>query len=193
MSKEATIIEAFKALGSNDAQVLDAVLVLAPRITEKAGRFFYNDADSHDVPLDNITAFKATMTKEKPHLLPRAFESSLADKAFIDGSLAARAELRAQVGEIEATKIAKNYGLSGLADTRRARAAVTDEMKKSAANNPWSDHPNNTVNVNGRLRYSANALTRQAALVRANLQGAAGVAAAVGSKIGDTAPKRRSA
>jgi len=189
MSKEATIIETMRACGSNDTQVLDAVLVLAPRVTEKAGQFFYNDADSHDVPLDNITAFKATMTKEKPHLLPRAFESSLADRAFIDGSLAARAELRAQVGEIEATKIAKSYGLTGLGDTKRARAALTDEAKRAGgANNPWSDHPNN---VDERLRYTANALTRQAALVRANEKGAAGVAAAVGARIGDTHAKRR--
>ena len=76
--KGTVIIEAFKALGSNDAQVLDAVLVLAPRVTEKNGQFFYNDADSHDVPLDNISAFRATMTKEKPHLLPRALASRIA-------------------------------------------------------------------------------------------------------------------
>ncbi len=187
--KGTVIIEAFKALGSNDAQVLDAVLVLAPRVTEKNGAFFYNDADSHDVPLDNITAFRATMTKEKPHLLPRAFESSLADRAFIDGNLGARAELRAQVGELEATKIAKQYGLNGLGDTKRARAALTDEAKRAGgANNPWSDHPNN---VDEHLRYTAAALTRQAALVKASLTGAAGVAAAVGSKIGDVRAKRR--
>jgi acyl-CoA synthetase (NDP forming) len=174
--KGTAIIEAFKALGSNDAQVLDAVLVVGTRVTEKAGQFFYNDAGEHPVPLDNITAFKAAMQKEKPHLLPRAFESSLADRAFIDGNLSARAELRAQVGELEATKIAKQYGLSGLGDTKRARAALTDEAKRAGgANNPWSDHPNNTVEVNGRLRFSANALTRQSALVRANPQGAAGV------------------
>ncbi len=187
--KGTVIIEAFKALGSNDAQVLDAVLVLAPRVTEKNGAFFYNDADSHDVPLDNITAFRATMVKEKPHLLPRAFESSLSDRAFIDGNLRARAELRAQVGEVEATKIAKQYGLNGLGDTNRARAALTDEAKRAGgANNPFSDHPNN---VDERLRFTANALTRQAALVKANPQGAAGVAAAVGARIGDTHAKRR--
>jgi hypothetical protein len=194
MDKSQAIIETMRACGSSDAQVLDAVTVLSAKITEKNGQFFYNDSESHDVPLDNLSAFKRAMEAEKPHLLPRAFESSLADRAFIDGSLAARAELRAQVGEIEATKIAKQYGLSGLGDTKRARAALTDEAKRAGgANNPWSDHPNNTVEVNGRLRFSANALTRQSALVRANPQGAAGVAAAVGARIGDTAPKRRSA
>ncbi len=158
--KGTVIIEAFKALGSNDAQVLDAVLVLAPRVTEKNGQFFYNDSAEHAVPLDNITAFKATMAKEKPHLLPRAFESSLADRAFIDGNLQARAQLVREVGEIEATKIAKQFGLSGLGDTKRARSAITDEAKRAGgANNPWSDHPSNVVEVNGRLRYSANALT----------------------------------
>ena len=189
MTKDEAILNAWRACGSDDKQLADAVLVLGSRVTEKSGKFFYNDADSHDVPLDNLTAFKATMTKEKPHLLPRAFESSLADRAFIDGNLQARAELIRTVGELEATRIAKSYGLNGVGDTRRARAAETDEVKRGGdSKNPWANTPQNT---DAKGRYTANALTRQAALVRANEKGAAEIAAAVGSKIGDTHSQRR--
>jgi hypothetical protein len=188
MTKDEAIKAAFAAFGSNEIQAADAVLVLGSRVTEKSGAFFYNDAQSHDVPLDNFGAFKKTMQAEKPHLLPRAFESSLADRAFIDGNLSARGQLIREVGEVAAHKIALSYGLSGIGDTRRARAAQTDEIKKGNANNPWADTPQN-CDRNGR--YTANAIGRQAALVKANEKGAAEIAAAVGNKIGDTQPKRR--
>jgi hypothetical protein len=190
MSKDAAITAALKALGSNDSQVADAVLVLGSRVTEKSGQFFYNDKSSHDIPLDNLSAFKRTMADEKPHLLPRAFESSLADRAFIDGNMTARGELIKQVGELEATRIAKTYGLTGVGDTRRAHAAQTDDAKRDSGKNPWAFSPQNT---DERGRYNASALTRQAALVKANLTGAAEIAAAVGSKIGDTTAQRRRA
>jgi hypothetical protein len=190
MTKDEAIVGALRACGSDEKQLADAVLILGSRVTEKGGAFFYNDASSHDVPLDNITAFKKTMQSEKPHLLPRAFESALADRAFIDGNLSARGELIKQVGELAANRIAKSYGLSGVGDTKRARAAETDEVKRGNANNPWSDHPQNT---DQRGRYTAAAIGRQAALVKANEQGAAEIAAAVGSKIGDTTAQRRRA
>ena len=190
MSKDEAILSALRACGSDDKQLTDAVLVLGARVTEKGGAYCYNDKNSHDIPLDNVSAFKRTMQDEKPHLLPRQFESNLADRAFIDGSLKARQELLSQVGELEATRIAKSYGLTGLGDTRRARAAETDDVKRGNANNPWSDSPQNT---DGKGRYTASALTRQAQLVRANLKGAAEIAAAVGSKIGDTTAQRRRA
>jgi hypothetical protein len=189
MTKDEAILNALRACGSDDKQLADAVLVLGSRVTEKGGAFFYNDKSSHDVPLENVSAFKRTMQDEKPHLLPRAFESSLADRAFIDGSLVARAELIRTVGELEATRIAKSYGLNGVGDTRRARAAETDEVKRGGdSKNPWANTPQNT---DAKGRFSANALTRQAALVRANEKGAAEIAAAVGSKIGDTHAQRR--
>jgi hypothetical protein len=149
-TKSEAIKAAFAAFGSNEIQTADAVTVLGSRVTEKGGAFFYNDAASHDVPLDNLSAFKAAMKTEKPHLLPPQYESSLADRAFIDGSLKARGELVAQVGELEAARIAKSYGLNGVGDTKRARAAHTDEIKRGGANNPWSDAPQN-VDRNGRL------------------------------------------
>jgi len=190
MTKDEAIKAAFAAFGSNEIQTADAVLVIGSRVTEKSGQFFYNDASSHDVPLDNIGAFKKAMQSEKPHLLPPHFESSLADRAFIDGNLAARGQLIREVGEVEAHKIAKSYGLSGVGDTRRARAAQTDEIKRGNANNPWADNPQN---VDRAGRYTAAAIGRQAALVRANLKGAAEIAAACGNKIGDTKPARRRA
>lgn len=188
-TKDDAIKAAFAAFGSNEIQTADAVLVIGSHVTEKGGAFFYNDASSHDVPLDNLSAFKKTMQAEKPHLLPPQFESSLADRAFIDGNLRARGELVAQVGELEAARIAKSYGLTGIGDTRRARAAETDQIKRGGANNPWSDAPQN-LDKSGR-HYNANAIGRQAALVKANEKGAAEIAASVGNRIGDTGPKRR--
>ena len=188
-TKDEAIKAAFAAFGSNEIQTADAVLVIGSRVTEKGGAFFYNDAGSHDVPLDNLSAFKKTMQAEKPHLLPRAFESSLADRAFIDGNLSARAQLIREIGELEAARVAKSYGLTGIGDTRRAKAAETDNIKRGGANNPWSDAPQN-LDRTGR-HYNANAMGRQAALVKANLTGAAEIAASVGNRIGDTGPKRR--
>lgn len=188
MSKDAAITAALKALGSNDGQVADGLIVLGSRVTEKDGAFFYNDASSHDVPLDNLTAFRAALQKEKEHLLPRKTDSSLADRAFIDGNMTARGQLVRELGELEAARIAKSYGLSGIGDTRRAHAALTDDVKRGNANNPWANTPANT---DAKGRYTANALTRQAQLVKANLTGAAEIAAAVGSKIGDIYAKRR--
>jgi len=190
MTKDEAILNALRACGSDDKQLADAVLVLGSRVTEKGGAFFYNDKASHDIPLDNIGAFKKAMQDEKPHLLPRAFESGLADRAFIDGNLRARQELLAHVGELEATRIATTYGLTGLGDTRRSHAAQTDDVKRDSGKNPWAFAPQNT---DERGRYTASALTRQAALVKANLTGAAEIAAAVGSKIGDTTAQRRRA
>jgi hypothetical protein len=189
-TKDEAIRAAFVAFGSNEIQTADALLVLGSRVIERGGEFFYNDASSHDVPISNFSAFKKTMAAEKPHLLPPQFESSLADRAFIDGNLSARAQLIREVGELEAARVAKSYGLTGIGDTKRARAAQTDEIKRGGANNPWSDSPQN-VDRNGR--YTATAIGRQAALVRANEKGAAEIAAVCGNKIGDTKPARRSA
>jgi hypothetical protein len=189
MTKDEALKAAFAAFGSTDIQTADAVMVLGSRVTERAGQFFYNDASSHDVALDNLSAFKTTMQAEKPHLLPPHFESSLADRAFIDGNLSARGQLIREVGEVAAHKAALSYGLSGIGDTRRARAAHTDEIKRGGANNPWSDAPQN-LDKSGR-HYNANAIGRQAALVKANEKGAAEIAASVGNRIGDTGPKRR--
>jgi len=141
------------------------------------------------VPLDNLTAFRTALQKEKEHLLPRKIDASLADRAFIDGNMTARGQLVRELGELEAARIAKSYGLSGINDTRRARAALTDDVKRNGdTKNPWANTPANT---DAKGRYTANALTRQAQLVKANLTGAAEIAAAVGSKIGDVYAKRR--
>jgi hypothetical protein len=182
--KSQAIIDALKTCGANDSQCDDGAIVLASRVTiGEHGNYFYGD-----VPLDNVSAFKAAVAETKPHLLPRKVDSSLADRAFIDGNMTARGQLVRELGELEAGRLAKSYGLNGINDTRRARAAQTDDVKRGNSNNPWSDSPQNT---DGKGRYTANALTRQAALVRANLIGAAEIAAAVGSAIGDTHAKRR--
>jgi len=66
---------------------------------------------------------------------------------------------------------------------RAARAADT-----AHANNPWANTPQN---CDAHGRYSAAAVGRQAALVKISLTAASGVAAACGSKIGDTTAQRK--
>ena len=93
----------------NESQLADAVILLGPRVTEKGGAFFYNDASSHDVPLDNLTAFKATLTKRKAApVATRIRVQALRIEHSLMVSLAARGELLKQVGELEANRIAKH-------------------------------------------------------------------------------------
>lgn len=181
--KEQAIKDALKACGSTDAQADDGAIILAGRVSVGNHGEYLLGA----VPLDNVTEFKTVVAELKPHLLP-ASANDLAVKAFVDGNMTSRTQLVREVGLEEANRLAKAHGLGSVHDPRRARTPSAEQ--KERANNPWSDHPNN---VDERGRYTANALTRQAALVKANLSGAAEIAKAVGSKIGDTHAKRRAA
>lgn len=181
--KEQAIKDALAACGASEAQQADGAVVLA-------GRVSVNDAGHYilgSVPLDNTTEFKAVIAELKPHLLP-AHANDLAADAFVSGNMTARTQLVREIGLEEANRLARAHGLANVYDTKRARTPSAEQ--KERANNPWSDHPNN---VDERGRYTAAAITRQAALVKANHQAAIGIAKAAGATIGMTHAPRRSA
>jgi hypothetical protein len=193
--KELAISEAMKACGSSPAQCADAAIVLAERVTVGENGAYYLGA----IPIENVSQFRAGILELKPHLLPPKADASLADRAFIDGSIQARGQLVREIGEAEADKLAKTYGLDSLQDYRRARAVQTDDVERqSTSNNPWD--PRGADPRTGR--YSARAVTEQAELVKTlthahgeteGLRRANEIAAKFGAKVGDTKTARRAA
>jgi len=168
------IRETLSRYGSNDAQTADATLVLAKDFGMVKGAVVHI-ATGAEITTPEV---KAWLEANKPHLLPPKFERSLADRAFIDGSLRARGELVAQVGEAEANKIAQRYGLRTFFDTRRGKLPADAIGKPNGADhskNPW--HKSNWN------------ISKQGALLRAvGEEKAAQIAASVGSRIVATKP-----
>ena len=173
---ETGLDEFFKAQGSSEAQRQDAIDVLKGQCS-MIGNIVALSATAESLDSEKS---KLWIAQHKPHLLPPKFERSLADRAFADGSLAARGELLKQVGPQEMDKIAKSYGLKSAHDTKRGTAAAGSGEKKGSnaadhKNNPW--HRSN-FNV-----------TEQGAILRAlGPEKAAALARAVGSHIGATRP-----
>jgi hypothetical protein len=168
------IDEAFAKLGSTEGQRADAVLVLASRCSMQGDAVILNETG---LPIDDAKS-KAWIETNKPHLLPPKFEQSLADRAFLDGNVTARGQLLREVGEAEATRIAQQYGLKNLADTRRgARPAGANEGKRNGKdrNNPWlADQWN---------------VSRQGNVVRTlGVEAATRIASAAGCRLGSTKP-----
>jgi hypothetical protein len=177
---------AIKQFGGTDAQADDAALVLECGMVGGVATLIATGTALND------PKSKQWLETNKPHLLPAKFERSLADRAFLDGNISARGTLVREVGQQEATRIAQNYGLKTLHDTKRGTRpdAVDGSEKKNGTadhrNNPWSNHQNN---VDGRGRFTANALTRQGQIVKSlGLDKAAQMARAVNSSVGATRP-----
>lgn len=100
-----------------------------------------------------------------------------------------QAEVVRLVGEDRARQIAEEFG-TALGSTKPGK--VPEHIKPKAPadpkTNPWSNHRDN-VDSNGR--FNAKAITRQANTVKGvGETAAAGIAAAVGCKLGDTRPRR---
>lgn len=98
----------------------------------------------------------------------------------------AEAESREQVKAILAGTDTAPLNPDLIADDRTRRAQQS--AAKDHANNPWA---NTVANCDASGRYTANAIGRQAALVKASLAGASGIAASVGSKVGDVRAQRK--
>jgi hypothetical protein len=166
----------FQAQGSSEAQRADAIAVLHSQCA----------ASGDDVVLTatgeilDSDASRAWLQAHKPHLLPPVYERSLADRAFVDGSITARGALVKQIGMDEANKLAERYGLRSVSDTRRGTAPTRDDdaNKKDAGR-----HRNNPFH---RSNWN---ITAQARLLKAvGPAKCAQIAAAVGATIGQTKP-----
>ena len=167
------IDDAFKLFESTEQQRSDAVLVLKGLCTMSGDDCILKETGE---PIGS-DASKAWLEKFKPHLLPRKFERSLADRAFADGNMTARTTLLRQVGKEEADRIAQQYDLRDVSDSRRGTAPVDSTKKPSGKghhkNNPW--HKDNfNISAQGKLLRAIGA------------EKAAAIAASVGSKIGAT-------
>jgi hypothetical protein len=171
------IDEFLKTQGSTDAQRADAIAVLTSQCT-MVGDVVTLKATGEAI---ESKASREWFQTNKPHLLPPVYERSLADRAFIDGNLGARAALVKQIGKPEADKIAQRYGLRSAHDTRRGAAPAEPEGKKK--NGDGAEHRSNPFHASNWN------LTAQARLLRAvGTEKCAAIANAVGSKIGATRP-----
>lgn len=170
------IDDAFKAWESNDMQRADAITLLKGLCKMQGDICFFN------ITQTAITdpAAKQWFEKNKPHLLPRKFERSLADRAFADGNMTARTKLLGEVGEQELTRIAQSYGLRTAHDTRRGKSPVAPDPNKKINGVDHASNPFHKSNWN---------LTKQSALVRSlGEDKARAIARSVGVELGSTRP-----
>ena len=166
-------LEKSKLLADSSAeQKTDAYLVLAPFFEVVGGDVVHKETG---LGIDDPKV-REKIEAVKPHLFPAKFERSLADRAFADGNITARAQLVREVGEVQATRIAKDYGLRGLGDTAKGKTPEEARLKlDDKPNNPWS-------------RSGWN-VTKQGQLIKAmGTEKAAAIARAAGSRIGATRP-----
>ena len=171
------IDEFLKAQGSTDAQRADAIAVLTSQCT-MVGDVVTLKATGEAI---ESKASREWFQTNKPHLLPPIYERSLADRAFIDGNLGARAALVKQIGKPEADRIAQRYGLRSAHDTRRGNAPAEPEGKKK--NGDSADHSKNPWHA------TAWNISKQGSVLRAlGTEKAAALARSVGCTIGATRP-----
>jgi hypothetical protein len=172
--------EFFKAQGSSEAQRADAIAVLKSQCA-MTGDVVTLTATGE--ALDSEASRKWLQTN-KPHLLPPVYERSLAERAFIDGNMTARTSLVKQIGKAEADKLAQQYGLRSVSDTRRGTAptrADDDASKKNIGS--AARHRNNPFHASNWN------ISAQGKLLRAvGPEKCAAIANAVGAKIGDVRP-----
>lgn len=180
MSDVATALKTqFTEWGSNATQADDAALVLGTKCAMIGGKLSLVES-GEPLTLDWVK-------QNKPHLLSGSLlaDRTLADRAFIDGHLGSRGELVRQIGKEAADKIAQQYGLKSVSDTRRGAPLVidgggdvTNPKKPTAKTNPWA-----------KDNWNA---SKQTALVKSiGLKAASEIAAAAGSFIGATSPKSK--
>jgi hypothetical protein len=170
--------EFFKAEGSSEAQRADAIAVLTKQCA-MIGDVVTLTATGETLDSEKS---KAWIAANKPHLLPPIYERSLADRAFVDGNGMARNALVKQIGKAEADKLAQKYGLKSAHDTKHGTAptrADDDAGKKKNSGN----HRNNPFHKSNWNISAQGKLLRAVGPTKC-----AAIAAAVGSRIGDTRP-----
>jgi hypothetical protein len=168
------IDDAFAAWGSDDARRADAALVLAPRCERRGNVTVLRDTNT----AINTPQARDWIAQTRPHLLPPEHETSLADRAFVQGNVTARGQLARELNIADLDRLAQSYGLRDHKDFSkgtRPNGNGGEHKPKPDRENPWSREGFN--------------LTRQGQLVRAmGLEKAAAMARAAGSYIGATKP-----
>lgn len=166
----------FTTFESSDAQRADAIAILS-KDCAMVGEICVFQPTQTDIADPKA---KEWIAKNKPHLLPRQYERSLADRAFADGNLSARALLLAQVGEQEANAVAATYGLRSFTDTRRGKPQDAPAAKVNGKDVSHASNPFHKSNWN---------VSKQGALVRSlGEEKARAIARSVGVDLGATRP-----
>ncbi len=132
---EGEVEKVLTAAGSDEKQKQDGLDVL-PRLLDWRNGVAVVKATGEVLSREWIEA-------NKSHLLPRPFQTSLADQAFIGvGNKTAATKLIQQVGIDQATRIAATYKKRTPWDTRPGVAPEDsggDKAKSDREKNPWND------------------------------------------------------
>jgi hypothetical protein len=134
----AEIDRVLEAACSDEAQRADAALMLPRYMTMRNGSVIVADTGE---------AFsKEWIAAEKAFLLPRKFEVSLADQAYINRSPAARVKLEKQLDVPALDALAQTYGLANHADFRVGKSpnGSGDSDKAKPGKNPFYKLPDKT-------------------------------------------------
>lgn len=138
---------------------------------------------------NDLADWVAKARTDKPHRFIGAGLEGLAHDAFVLGNVTARGQLAKSMSADELDRIAQSFGLRDAKDFRHGNAPAAPGGEKPSEGddkNPWSKHPNNIDPRTGR--YSANAITRQSQIVKADVGMATRLAAKHGAKIGSVRP-----
>lgn len=140
---------------------------------------FVADAEDYKFGRDEIGKFIDQMRIERPHrfALQTDFDVDMCTKAFVNRNMTAQSQLYRSVGPQRFEELKKMWANGIPEDVQKKLRPAADQSR-----NPWS-----RAHTDARGRYTARALTLQSNLVKAiGLAKASEIAAAVGSKVGDT-------
>jgi hypothetical protein len=138
---EAAIDDVLTKAGSTESQRSDARIALLPLLMRtSSGAVVWRDTGT---ALDSAQGLEHFKTIEKTHFLPPVIEDDVVHQAFVMNNMTARGKLLSQVGKAEADRLAKMYGLTGIADPSKGRdmddGGNINNAAKAARNNPWLD------------------------------------------------------
>ncbi len=144
------------------------------------------DVDAYRITnRSEIAAFVSQAKVDFPHrfAVQSDHDAELCQQAFVAKNKTAESRLYLAVGGQRYKELKRLYA-NGLPESEKTKLYGSTDH----AQNPWSSHPDN---LDARGKYNAKAIGRQCAIVK-NLSEvkAAQIAASVGSKLGDTGPRR---
>lgn len=138
---ETAIDDTLREWGANQAQRADAVALLKSQCQLQGDVVVFKPTGA----AINEAATREWFEANRPHLLPRKFEESLADAAFGPRYSATKMqELVKQVGAEQAHVIARTYGRANAFDSKSiGKAPESKGDDKPDLRNPWNDESPN--------------------------------------------------
>jgi hypothetical protein len=169
---ETALDDTLKEWGSDQAQRADAVMLLKSQCQMVGDLVVFRPTKT----AINEPQVREWLEANKPHMLPRKYEESLADQAFLGRGNATKVqELFKQVGSMsQLDEIARRYGRKSALDSKSIGRAPEDnkgdgsQRKPDPRRNAWADE-----SPNGEARRIA-AISSLGTRVCAQLAAAAG-------------------